>query len=463
MISNGRAGSSPAPSTLKPLLTQGFSCFLSSLIAMKIEVILTKGPTEGPSSYKVILKKRLYSDPKLHIPKNNGKPVIDKDRPWYVYFYWRSTGDKLDKKFRYKKGINSFKTVKERKEIGKALVKGYQEALDRGWSPETKSVPKKRSSRSDFMTVEKALKYAMQIKKSGSKKLPTLTGYEFHMNRFLDWCKSQGYLGIDIKEFTVDQFYEFHDWLRFDYLVEATKEPLTGTSINNHKRSLSALFTTLKNERLVPVNFIRDIPMVDQEPVNNKAFTAEDLVKLKAEMEKSDPHLIPFFSFILYPLLRPVEICRLKINSFNTDKWLFSVQTKTEVLSHKRIIEKIKPVLETMEIEKYPGSFHLFTNKNQPADWDVPEKSKVDHFGKRFKKIKDALGYGREYGLYSGRHTAIMDLYNAKLGDGMGEMEIMLSLMPHTGHKSISGIKNYLRKHKQSIPADHSHIYTINF
>lgn len=428
-----------------------------------MEVILTKGPDKGPVSYKVIVKKKPYSDPKLYIPKVNGKPTLESGKAWYVSFYWRSETGKLDKKFKFKKGINQQKTVKARKELGKALVKAYQEALDRGWNPETKSISKKRSSREDFMSVEKALHYALQIKKSGSKKLPTLTGYEFHMNRFLEWCKVNGYLGFNIKDFSVDHFYEFHDWLRFDYLVESTQEPLTGTSINNHKRSLSALFTTLKNERMIPVNFIRDIPMVDQEPVNNKAFTAAELVLLKDEMQKSDPALIPFFSFILYPLLRPVEICRLKINSFNTEKWLFSVQTKTEVLSYKRIIEKIKPVLEAMEIEKYPGSFYLFTNKDQPADWDVPEKSKADHFGKRFKKIKDVLGFGREYGLYSGRHTAIMDLYNAKVGDGMGEMEIMLSLMPHTGHKSIAGIKNYLRKHKQSIAADHSDLYTIDF
>jgi len=474
MIRNGRAGSSPAPSTLKPLITQGFSCFLSSLKTMEIEVILTEGPREGPRNFKVIVKERLYSDPKLFIPKENGKPVIAPGRPWYVYFYWRSEGKQLDKKFRYKKGINKQKTVKARKELGKALVKAYQEALDRDWNPETKSVPKKQSSRSDFMSLEKAMHYAFQIKKTAKKSAPTLNGYEFHMNRFLDWCKSQGYLGMDIKEFTVDQFYEFHDWLRFEYLMEPTKkgakgkkaegEPLSGTSVNNHKRSLSALFTTLKNERFIPVNFIRDIPMVDEDPVNNKAFTIEELNRIHEDLKTSDPYLIHFISFILYPLLRPREICRLKVRDLNTEKGFLSVETKTEALSFRRIISKMKPTIDAMELHKYPGDYELFSNLDKPKDWsDTSLTSRVDHFGKRFRTVKTRLGFGREYGLYSCRHTAIMDLYNSKVAEGLGEQEIIFQLMPLTTHKSVAGIKKYLRRHQQSIPADHSHIYTIDF
>jgi len=106
----------------------------------------------------------------------------------------------------------------------------------------------------------------------------------------------------------------------------------------------------------------------------------------------------------------------------------------------------------------------LFTNKNIPRNWDEATlKSKVDYFGKRFGKVKKALGYGREYGLYSFRHTAILDLYNSLVDEGMSEQEILFKLMPITQHKSIAGLKNYLRNHKKSLPKDHSDIYTIDF
>ncbi len=430
---------------------------------MKIEVEIKKGPTKGPTYFEVRMSKRRYSNPKLFIPKDEkGKPVLDPARPWYVWFYWRTDPEgKLDRKMKFKKSINRQDTVRARKAIGKALAETYRDALGRGWHPLTKKMGSKPGG-INFVTLEAAIKKAYQVKVKAKKKGPTLIGYEFHMNRFLEWAGKFGYKGLDVHKFSIDHFYEFLDWLRFEYIME-NGESLSGSSINNHKASLSALFTTMKNERLIPVNFVRDIPKVDEEVVNNRAFTVDDIQKIKKELEKEDPYLIPFISFILYPLLRPREICRLQVKDVNGDDGYFSVETKTDVLSIRRIIQKQKPTIQAMKLEKEPDSFFLFTNKNRPADWDVPLKSKVDHFGVRFRKIKTKLGYGREYGLYSFRHTAILDLYNSMVDQGKGEQEILFKLMPITQHKSVAGIKNYLRHHRKSIPADHSDIYTLDF
>lgn len=409
------------------------------------------------------MAKKRYSNPKLFIPRRNGKPVAAVGDTWYVYFYWRQDPDgPLSKQFRFRRNINYLKTAKERRQAGKALADGYLKALEMGWNPEEKKLIKKNSSR-DSMTLGKALDYAFEIKLKAGKKGPTLNGYEFHKNRFQDWCTRNGFYGMDPRRFSVDHFYEFLDWLRFDYVNEKTGKAVSGSSVNNHKASLSALFTTMKNERLIDVNFIKDIPKVDSEVVNNKAFTIDDLKQIKQEMERVDPYLIPFFSFILYPLLRPREICRLQIKDFNTENWMLQVETKTDELSVRRIIKKLQPVVEGMGLTKFPANYHIFTHLNEPAEWDAPLKTKVDHFGYRFRKIKNNLGYGREYGLYSGRHTAIMDLYNNLAEKGMGEMEILLKLMPYTQHKSIAGIKAYVKRHRKTIPADHSDIYSIDF
>lgn len=432
---------------------------------MKMEDNLTSVPRNAPRYVEISMAKKRFSEPKLYISRKNGRPCVEPGHRWYVYFYWRTDPTKeLDRKFTYTRGLNRLKTAKERKAAGNELKNSFRDALERNWNPETKKTPPEKNRRGSGMTLGKALQYAYEIKKKGGKKELTLTGYEFHMNRFLDWSKQNGYYGLDPKDFTIDQFYEFLDWLRFDYVNEQTQEPISGGSVNNHKASLSALFTTMKNERLIDVNFIKDIPKVDAEVVNNKAFSVEDLRRIKAEMLKSDPGMIPFFSFILYPLLRPIEICRLKVRDINQDNWILSVETKTDVLSHRRIIEKMKPVIDKMELQKYPGDFHLFTNVDHPKDWsDAKLKSRSDSFGERFRKIKNTLGYGREYGMYSGRHTAILDLYNSLVNQGLGEQEILFKLMPITLHRSVAGIKNYLRKHKKSLPPDHSNIYTLDF
>jgi len=422
-------------------------------------------PINSHLSIEISMAQKRYSAPKLFIPRVNGKPTVAPGKRWYAYFYWRtSPNGPLDRKFSYTKKMNRLPSAKERRAAGNHLVSILHTALERGWIPDAEErKAKKVVKRGDSMILADALEYAYKIKEKGGKSITTLKGYQFHKDRFLEWAKSNGYYGLKPDRFSVDHFYEFLDWLRFEYVNEKTGLEMSGSSINNHKASLSALFTTMKNERLISVNFIKDIPDIDSEPINNKAFTHEELALLKAEMQRTDPYLIPLFSFILYPLLRPREICRLKVNSLNTDNWLIKVQTKTEILSVRRIIDKLKPTIEGMKLEEYPGEFYLFTNRNQPADWDASLQSRYDHFSKRFKIIKDNLGFGREYGLYSGRHTAIMDLYDSLLGQGFGEMKALLELMPHTTHKSVAGIKAYIRRHRKTIPADHSDLFTIDF
>ncbi|TXK73966.1 site-specific integrase [Mesonia sp. HuA40] len=411
--------------------------------------------------FDVEMKKKPYSKISIYKPKIDGKVTLKKR--WHVYFYWRdeNTG-KFKKKFQYQKGINRYKTLKEREAVAKSLKQAIESALQRGWNPVTKNIASSKKINRKSITLEKALAYAYKILEA-NKAEATLNGYNFHLNRFKDWAYKNGYLGLDVKDFDIDKFYEFWDFLRFDYVNQKTKKGLSGTSINNHKRSLSSLFTILQDERFIPLNFIKQVPKVDQEPVNNKAFTVKELDDIKKYILKNDPYLLHFLRFMIYPILRPIEICRLKVGDIDIENFFLSVKTKTELLSYRRLIHKIKPTLNEMQIDKYPANYHLFTAEGKPAEWNGAKlKSRVDHFSKRFRDIKNELGYGRYYSLYSVRHTAILNLYNSLVDKGMGEQEILFKLMPLTGHRSVSGIKNYLRKHKRSIPADHSDIYTLD-
>lgn len=421
-------------------------------------------PRFPPINFEICMAKQRYSTPKLFIARANGRPSVAPGKYWYVYFYWRTEPNgRLDKKFVFNKELNRLKTAKERRAAGLQLCKGYERMLERGWDPVTKKNKPEEKLKRQSRTVENALRFAFEIKKK-NRKSTTSDSYEQHLNRFLEWAKIEGYLGMEISKFTLDNFYDFFDWLRDDYQNEKTGLNLGGTSINNHKRSLSALFSTLKNERIISVNFIKDIPDVDQSPTNNKAFTLDELKRIKTKLQKEDPYLIHFISFMLYTILRPREICRLRVKDISENQNFLSVETKTELLSHRRIIERLKPTLEAMEIRNSPDSYHIFSNMDRPRDWsEVDLKSRVDHFGERFRKIKTDMGFGREYSLYSFRHTAIMDLFHSLQRDGMGEQEILFKLMPITQHKSVAGIKNYLRQHKKSIPPDHSDIYTLEF
>ncbi|MBT0607655.1 hypothetical protein [Aequorivita echinoideorum] len=78
-----------------------------------------------------------YSEPKLFIPREDGKPSVGKGKYWYVYFYLRPVpGKPYERKVTLRENINSLKTPAERRAMGKQLCKACSIALERGWRPE---------------------------------------------------------------------------------------------------------------------------------------------------------------------------------------------------------------------------------------------------------------------------------------------------------------------------------------
>lgn len=404
------------------------------------------------------MKKR-YSDPKLFIPKINGRATVKPNKRWCVYFYWRSSPNgKLDKKITLYKDLNRFKTVSERKTAGKALVEGYRLALSRGWNP----VEKKTTVQRDTVTIGKAIDFALSIKK-GNLKEATIDDYVLRSGIFKKWLKENYLIGLPANEVTVNHIYDFLDYLQIDYRQKNGKK-LSNNSIDNTKRVVSTLFTEMKNKRIIPHNFVKDIPKFKSKAVKNKPFTKSEIERIKVVLLKKDPYLIHFLAFMIYPVLRPREIVRLKIGDINTKDWLIGVETKTKAFAYSRIIKKMRPVIKQMNIDNKPKGYSLFSPSEKPAVWETKKiSSKVNYFSKRFSKIIREMEFDSDYTLYSVRHTAIWNLYNNLNANGLNEREIIQKLMPITGHTSEQGLRNYLREITTVLPPDHSDIYSFDF
>lgn len=430
---------------------------------MKNEPYFRIEPTSEPTFIKITLIKKRYSEPKLYIPtvEKNGKkvPTVEPGKRWYVWFLWRNPEtDKLDIKKRLYKEINHLKTVKERKEFGKALVKSVALALDKGWNPIGANNKKKVEKTS--MHLEEALDYALKLR-SVNKKESTISDYSVRLEFFKAWAKKQGYLYLEVHKFDLQMFYQYYDFLLLEYKTDK-KKPLSNASIENHKRLLSSLFTQLKNKRIIDHNFVKDIPKLDIDPQQNTPFTNKEITRIKIYLEEHDPYLLKFISFITSCLLRPREILRLRIRDLNVIDFVLKVETKTEVLSTVKIVDKIKPIIESMELEKFPLDYYVFTPENQPGEWSSKLNSKVGYMAKRFAKVKTALGFGPEYGLYSFRHSSIGNIQENLEILGHSETEILHKIMPITRHKTEKTVRIYLRNLKTFAPKDHSDLTTLD-
>jgi len=69
--------------------------------------------------------------------------------------------------------------------------------------------------------------------------------------------------------------------------------------------------------------------------------------------------------------------------------------------------------------------------------------------------FKFHFGLGKDYGLYSFRHTYITKLYRALVKDS-SPFEAKSKLMLITGHSSMTALQKYLRDIDAELPEDYS-------
>lgn len=108
------------------------------------------------------------------------------------------------------------------------------------------------------------------------------------------------------------------------------------------------------------------------------------------------------------------------------------------------------------DLSKFNRTDYLFTPTG-PGAWVTKEVNRRNYFSSRFKKVKDKLGLGEEYGLYSFRHTYITKLYR-ELRKNASPFETKSKLMLITGHTSMTALEKYLRDIDAELPEDYSNL-----
>ncbi|WP_163398138.1 tyrosine-type recombinase/integrase [Flavobacterium fluviatile] len=443
----------------------------------KLEFTFSNEPTNEPVTIRINVGMRNYSDVKLFIPKVDGKPSVLPNKRWYVYYYFRNPETGLMEKFKDYCKINTYKTVNERKEIGKVWVDAYTLLLSQGLNPFAdnpisekilaeplkKSVKPKAAETESFenikYTVRTALNYAYD-NKLGTWKESTASDYITRLNVFLQWTKANKLDKIDIAELKDVHVIAFMNWLT---MPKPKGRGVGGTSQDNYKRCLSGLFEKLVKDKIIDHNFLADVDTKKNDPIKNTPFTGYQVKEIREYLLQHDKQLYHFIQFVIFTFLRNREIIRLTAGDINLKEKYLKIETKTQARQTKRLVGPVLTYLNEINVSSLPKKAHLFTNTGAFEIWDASEKTKVDHFGNRFKKVKNHFGYGDEYGIYSFRHTAALDLFFSHIKKGLTEREAILKLMPATGHASEDALRNYLRDIGGMLPKDYGADYTLEF
>ncbi|WBX78372.1 site-specific integrase [Tenacibaculum ovolyticum] len=417
-----------------------------------------KVPVKVPVNYL----KKLFSTPKLFIPKikETGKPNIDKS--WYVYYFFRNPHTGLLEKYVEKQGINRLKTISKRTEAGNNLRKATLRFLQEGGNPwEIKKFKEDLVNKKKFSVAEAfdiAFKEKCKVWGQTSKDVNN-TQY----NVFLKWLTSNNLIKLNIKELS-----KRHIVIFLNELTDQSGRANSNTTRNNYRRLISSLVSQMVHDDILDFNFVLAIPKLKSVAQKNQPFTLKQLNSIKEYLIENDKYLYTFMKFVMYALMRNVEICRLQVKDIDLDNNIIKVKTKTEDSATILIIPRLKEVLLKMELDKYNPTDFLFTKNKTPGTWEVEkERSKVNFFSRRFEKMRKAIGkknnLNKNHNIYSGRHTTALDLFNSFKNQGLTDLESKHRLMTITRHKSISGLENYLRDIGASLPKDYSDDYTLNF
>ena len=366
------------------------------------------------------------------------------NKSWYIYWSFRNPKTyKLERQHNLKFGVNRLKTLKERIQFLELHKKGLIEAIENGYSP---------FNLNDFEdekkvhTIKEALELAYEHCTLSVSRI-TSKDYLHTKNQFLDFLR-------------YDQTKDINDLTKsvvLKFLNKKLKETSARTR-NNSKASLSALFTIMENKlNLIDRNFIKDIGNEKTKPKTDRTFTRKELKDIVEYLKNNDPYLLMYIRFVSYCFLRPVEVNRLRVKDVNLEESLLFFKAKNKPQKTKRIPSIFIEDVKAMNLHLYNKEYFLFTLKDRPAEWNTDDNTRRDAFSKRFKKVKNKFNLGKEYGLYSFRHSFITNLFRyLRTTENKSYSESIKELQPITGHETQQALEMYIHKIDADIPEDWS-------
>ncbi|WP_036156486.1 tyrosine-type recombinase/integrase [Maribacter forsetii] len=408
--------------------------------------------TAYDTAYSEGLKKK-YTDPKIY----HGGENFDLSKRWYVYFSYEHPTEKdvngEPKMTRqtpvYAKINQRFHTKRERLRQLKILKDILSEMLKDGHSPYEGEM----NMKTEGYTAESALDFthSLNIKTLN----PTsIMDYESRFKRFKKYLDSRNLLKRNI--LSIDK-----------KVVNGYLNSILNTSSarnrNNTRTVLSAHFTVLEENDIIPKNFIQSIKPLKTNPKRNKTYTLKMVDELYEFLSEKDPQLLLFIKLVSYNFLRPIEVCSIKVGDLNLEQNLLYVKAKNKVVKTKIIPNIILEELEKLDLNN--AQDYLITPEGV-GPWVTSEVNKRDYFSKRFKKVKDAYNVhlekigetyrlGKDHTVYSFRHTFITKLYR-EMRNECSRTETHDRLMLITGHSSLQALISYLRDIDAELPEDYS-------
>lgn len=333
-----------------------------------------------------------FRAPKLSIPTNQ-------KNQWYITL-WVQDPSNNSRYIRVKKmdDINTFQSYKERMKRAKYWLQIYEQKLLSGWNPIIKEIASAPPPKLTFTLSYSIDLYLREKKLSVSNK--TNHKYTYFLNGFLDWINIKIGSEISLTDISLRNI--------LDYRNEQLAEKTWGNKNSNTFITACSTFfkyMTENYEHVISKNPVKHVKKLTVAIKGNKAYSEDQITALRKAMEKDNPYLYFFCQVIYNTCTRPqAETRLLKCGDFDFRRKVLCIRSdisKTSVTQYIPLSDTFISLLIEQGIDKAPIDLYVFTQNRRPGTNPLHQETILNWFN----KIKKDLGLGREYTLYSWKHT----------------------------------------------------------
>lgn len=334
---------------------------------------------------RIFYRERGYSTPHTHTVGTQ----------WYVDFY---AVDPVDGKWKRKKYHASMKLgARERRKFLSEVLLEVNSKLASGWNPW--AIEECSVCKTFDLAVEEYKKVVGKMKNQKSRasylsKLKVLQQYNSTLPRPV----------VQGSQFTLTFCAGFLRWL----------DEEKGYAPCSRKNFQGWLGTLCKH--LVASGFIKESPtnMLVRPRINPSESNVSDipgnmLEFLSAYLGSEDRHFLLLCMMIYYGMFRPNELRGMKVGDIDLQSkvaYISYLNSKNKKNAYVQLNDNIISLMEELEISSYPGDFYLFGNDFTPS----LIQSTDGKYAKKWKAVRDELGWSSAYKLYSLKHSGIRDL-----------------------------------------------------
>ena len=353
-------------------------------------------------------------------------PKLHKGKSWYVDFYAfdPAMGVMRRKKFM----LDGLTKVCDKRRKAAEVIELIMRKLREGWNPWINS----QESRS-FTTIQDCLDRYMEYvaRKSRTKTKHSYQSRVNILNQYLSSCV------LPIKyvyQFDGAFVNDYLDWLYLDRGVsERTR--------NNYRGWCYSFAEFLVSRKYIETNPVDNIPALDEKKKYRKDLSPTKLQQMRRHLQKEDKFFLLACYMEYYTFIRPTELSYLKVGDISLkDKTVFVSEdfSKNKKSAKVALNDTIIKLMIELEVLSKPTSHYLFGKNFRPN----AERCNADQYNRRWKKMREALGWGDEYQFYSLKDSGIRDLAN--------EQGVVVA-RDQARHSDVSTTNRYIQEHNMLV------------